>query len=290
MSNDSETLWLKEKFAKYDADGSGDIDVSELQTLMSEVTGETPTAPEVAGFIEAVDADSDGKLDFEEFVAIFLRARSGDLEFGGLRLAMDAFNDLIADELDGDDDARPPSPTPERRSSALGAPEAKRPEDGLVGGHAYSLIAAAEAEGFRLLKLRNPWGNFEWTGAWSDGSELWKTHPKVAKRCGVDPAKPDDDGVFWIEYGDFLKYYDSVDVLKKSEDLHDIYLDTHESWRCCGPCRGLVEGCCCYYAACRGGFKLCCGRETGDETVAAAPKRDCCCPGGKKPARDVEAG
>ena len=163
-------------------------------------------------------------------------------------------------------------------------------QDGLVGGHAYSLIAAAEAEGFRLLKLRNPWGNFEWTGAWSDGSELWKTHPKVAKRCGVDPAKPDDDGVFWIEYGDFLKYYDSVDVLKKSEDLHDIYLDTHESWRCCGPCRGLVEGCCCYYAACRGGFKLCCGRETGDETVAAAPKRDCCCPGGKKPARDVEAG
>ena len=73
MSNDSETLWLKEKFAKYDADGSGDIDVSELQTLMSEVTGETPTAPEVAGFIEAVDADSDGKLDFEEFVAVMSR-------------------------------------------------------------------------------------------------------------------------------------------------------------------------------------------------------------------------
>ena len=153
-------------------------------------------------------------------------------------------------------------------------------QDGLVGGHAYSLIAAAEAEGFRLLKLRNPWGNFEWTGAWSDGSELWKTHPKVAKRCGVDPAKPDDDGVFWIEYGDFLKYYDSVDVLKKSEDLHDIYLDTHEDMkpRVFGPLRGCVVGLCRYFVACQGVRKLCCGRApTGDDTVEVDQKRMHCC-------------
>ena len=45
---------------------------------------------------------------------------------------------------------------------------------GLVSGHAYSLLAAKElSNGVRLVKLRNPWGRFEWKGAWSDNSELW---------------------------------------------------------------------------------------------------------------------
>jgi hypothetical protein len=34
--------------------------------------------------------------------------------------------------------------------------------DGLVQGHAYSLIAVKEVEGFQLVCLRNPWGSFEW--------------------------------------------------------------------------------------------------------------------------------
>ena len=657
MSNDSEKLWLKTKFEQFDADNSGEIDVSELQTLMSEVTGETPTTSEVTGMIDAVDGDKSGTLSFSEFVTIFLQARSGALEFGGLRLAMDAFNDLIADELDDDDGGGGEGGSAEasRRASSLGAPQKKaaktttatqqpaaaagggdvedqrgggedaptgacaccrawvrcvcgsavfysrtalvrslragcpclprrgvvcvacvllpllwlwmslkllllpcvaiyvarccavprravyerlmacaarvgclcdlryhdpgfpcadgpmsgftdserqgvdvvvqwkrpreifgdevkgraslfrdgvspddvdqgtlgdcwllaafasaaefpgmirrafltteanwggkyvvtlfdgasrhwvkvviddripcrngtcepifckpagselwvlllekafakfvggyhnlaggfpiwalvaltgddgytlsrekgggdarpwyrtdmryRPtpenkrgvswvhhcgadgdperfdddvlfdmlhrydalgfvmsastcikerQDGLVGGHAYSLISAVKLHSFRLLKLRNPWGNFEWTGDWSDSSPLWKQHADVAKKCGVDPTKGAvDDGIFWIDYADFLKYFDSVDVLKKSEDLHDIYLDTHEAMPLCGPTRGCVEGCCCYFCGCRGAAKLCCGRATDDSTVEVAAKRTWCCP------------
>ncbi len=33
---------------------------------------------------------------------------------------------------------------------------------GLVPGHAYSIIQVKEVKNFKLLNMRNPWGNFEW--------------------------------------------------------------------------------------------------------------------------------
>ena len=49
---------------------------------------------------------------------------------------------------------------------------AERPSGGLVPGHAYTLISARRLEcGVELLKIRNPWGTFEWEGAWSDHSK-----------------------------------------------------------------------------------------------------------------------
>ena len=102
----------------------------------------------------------------------------------------------------------------------------------------------------------------------------------VAKACGVDPGKPSDDGVFWMAYEDFLAYFDSIDVLKRTEDLHDIYLDTHEDMkpRVFGPLRGCVVGLCRYFVACQGVRKLCCGRApTGDDTVEVDQKRLHCC-------------
>ena len=38
-------------------------------------------------------------------------------------------------------------------------------------GHAYSLVSARRLiSGAEIVKLRNPWGSFEWQGAWSDNS------------------------------------------------------------------------------------------------------------------------
>jgi len=44
---------------------------------------------------------------------------------------------------------------------------------GLVYGHAYAVLAANEVEGHKLVQVRNPWGRTEWTGDWSDNSQLW---------------------------------------------------------------------------------------------------------------------
>ena len=51
-------------------------------------------------------------------------------------------------------------------------------QKGLHGGHGYSLVKLAYVETsdggrVRLLQLRNPWGNDEFNGDWSDRSAKW---------------------------------------------------------------------------------------------------------------------
>ena len=44
--------------------------------------------------------------------------------------------------------------------------------EGIISGHAYSLIDIHEfeheGETVRICKMRNPWGKYEWKGDWSD--------------------------------------------------------------------------------------------------------------------------
>jgi hypothetical protein len=51
-------------------------------------------------------------------------------------------------------------------------------------GHAYSILDVREVaclgEAQRLVCLRNPWGSFEWTGAWGDKSSKWTEFPLVS--------------------------------------------------------------------------------------------------------------
>ena len=82
--------------------------------------------------------------------------------------------------------------------------ESKR-SDGLIAGHAYSITGAlnvkVKGKRIHLLRLRNPWGEVEWNGDWSDKSKL-----RLPKRKHI----ADNDGEFWIsaqDWGDrFSKY------------------------------------------------------------------------------------
>jgi hypothetical protein len=75
--------------------------------------------------------------------------------------------------------------------------------------HAYSVIKAVEYRGKRFLKIRNPWGKSEWTGRWSDGSKEW-TKEWLDALAPLDHTFG-DDGVFIMEYEDFLEFWDVVE-------------------------------------------------------------------------------
>lgn len=71
--------------------------------------------------------------------------------------------------------------------------------NGLVVNHTYSVIKAIEFNGKRFLKVRNPWGMYEWTGRWSDGSKEWEGQWLEALSA-LDYKFGDDGGI--------VTYYD----------------------------------------------------------------------------------
>eukprot|EP00747_Dinoflagellata_sp_TGD_P183591 gnl/TRDRNA2_/TRDRNA2_38556_c0_seq1.p1 gnl/TRDRNA2_/TRDRNA2_38556_c0~~gnl/TRDRNA2_/TRDRNA2_38556_c0_seq1.p1 ORF type:complete len:878 (+),score=231.21 gnl/TRDRNA2_/TRDRNA2_38556_c0_seq1:65-2635(+) len=72
---------------------------------------------------------------------------------------------------------------------------------GLVGGHAYSVLKVVEANGIQLVCCRNPWGQGEWTGKWSDRNAYGEWTDEMKKATGYVGA---NDGKFWMSIKDFV--------------------------------------------------------------------------------------
>ncbi|KAK2509929.1 hypothetical protein MC885_019519 [Smutsia gigantea] len=93
-------------------------------------------------------------------------------------------------------------------------------EDGLVKGHAYSVTGTHKVSlGFTkvwLLRLRNPWGRVEWTGAWSDSCPRWDALP-TEWRDALLVKK--EDGEFWMELQDFLRHFNTVQICSLSPEV-----------------------------------------------------------------------
>ena len=87
-------------------------------------------------------------------------------------------------------------------------------EVGLSPAHAYSFLniykVNTENGIERVVKLRNPWGNGEYNGPWSDSSKKWTTSTK--QQCNY--KENSDDGVFYMSYDDFIKYYVTMGIAK----------------------------------------------------------------------------
>lgn len=101
---------------------------------------------------------------------------------------------------------------------------------GIVSGHAYSLLQVYSIKGVKLYKIRNPWGSFEWDGAYSNNSRKWTPELKQAVEF-VDA----DDGIFFMTPEELtlgFNYY-SVSMVREnyiysyleftSQPLEDLY-------------------------------------------------------------------
>ncbi|XP_041093958.1 calpain-1 catalytic subunit-like [Polyodon spathula] len=121
-------------------------------------------------------------------------------------------------------------------------------------GHAYS-VTSLESSGVsyrgmptKLVRIRNPWGEVEWTGAWSDSSSEWNyVDPAVQSKLRVKC----EDGEFWMSFSDFLREFSRLEICNltpdtlKSEKIRKWNTSLYEgAWR-----RGSTAGGCRNYPA-----------------------------------------
>ncbi|MCQ2815944.1 MAG: C2 family cysteine protease [archaeon] len=81
----------------------------------------------------------------------------------------------------------------------------------IVLSHAYTLIdaRAKEDEDIFLYKIRNPWGDTEWTGNWSDKSRQWNDELKTY--FGMVEG---NDGTFFMDVDDFVENYEDTHICR----------------------------------------------------------------------------
>ncbi|KAL4648194.1 calpain-1 catalytic subunit-like [Arapaima gigas] len=89
----------------------------------------------------------------------------------------------------------------------------------LVKGHAYSITAAEElmyrGTKTKLVRIRNPWGEVEWTGPWSDNSREWSSiDPSVRSRL----YNRSEDGEFWMSFADFIREFSRLEICNLTAD------------------------------------------------------------------------
>uniref|UniRef100_A0A8C6YTF3 Calpain-3 n=1 Tax=Nothoprocta perdicaria TaxID=30464 RepID=A0A8C6YTF3_NOTPE len=101
---------------------------------------------------------------------------------------------------------------------------------GLVKGHAYSVTAVEETtfkgERIRLVRLRNPWGQVEWNGPWSDKSEEWNFINESEKTRLQH--KIAEDGEFWISFEDFMRHFTKLEICNLTPDT--LEADKLQTW------------------------------------------------------------
>lgn len=98
---------------------------------------------------------------------------------------------------------------------------------GLIKGHAYGVTAVKKlrmsetlhsmcnASRLYMVRIRNPWGTTDWTGAWGLGSPEWQQfNRKEKEKMGLIVR---DVGEFWMEFEDFCRYFTDMVVCRLAE-------------------------------------------------------------------------
>uniref|UniRef100_A0A0N4Z0X0 Calpain catalytic domain-containing protein n=1 Tax=Parastrongyloides trichosuri TaxID=131310 RepID=A0A0N4Z0X0_PARTI len=111
-------------------------------------------------------------------------------------------------------------------------------ECGLVKGHAYAVTAVryidldARNASFKyfnkferkmMIRLQNPWGEKEWNGPWSDGSEEWNQVATTQKE--ILGITVEEDGEFWMPFNEFINYFTDISVCRLFNTSNSAFSD-----------------------------------------------------------------
>jgi len=130
-------------------------------------------------------------------------------------------------------------------------PKSKLRGSGIITNHSYTVLDAKgnDDNGIKLLCIRNPWASGEWTGAWSDNSDLWT--PEMIEFFGA--TLDDDDGTFWMAFDDVLRYFQRLSICfcepgtKVTRIPFPVGVPNDElmfvSFRCAVPEDGIIQWC-----------------------------------------------
>lgn len=139
---------------------------------------------------------------------------------------------------------------------------------GLIDGHAYSVLSMKTASPdvmdglagrfFRLVQIRNPHGQGEWQGAWSDRSANWQKYPRVARELNEGAL---EDGAFWMQWEDFVRFWKGVQVVDCETNVRNMPMPDYDDDSFAGPLCACIQGCLTYWCCCTGVKRLYLGRE-----------------------------
>ncbi|XP_006894660.1 PREDICTED: calpain-9 [Elephantulus edwardii] len=124
---------------------------------------------------------------------------------------------------------------------------------GLIKGHAYTVTGVDQVnyqgQHIKLIRVRNPWGQVEWNGAWSDNSPEWHCLGPAERKQLCHTAL--DDGEFWMAFKDFKAHFDKVEICNLTPDslednaIHKWEVTVHQgSWvrgSTAGGCRNFLD-------------------------------------------------
>lgn len=78
-------------------------------------------------------------------------------------------------------------------------------EYGIVVSHAYQILDARKVGNHKFIKVRNPWGRFEYKGEYSKESPKW-TEPLKKELNYTD----NEDGSFWMTFDEYRYFFRSL--------------------------------------------------------------------------------